>query len=179
MERSQRRPALFGHISALHPPRMANLTLRPSVHRSRSLSRISMLRRRPHAAQWSLGAPVLGVRASAEPLTSTTTRIGVCSLFQKTGNDKSLVDYSAKCALLYAPGSTIPIDIHHRHALTCDLRIPNPAWFRDSTDLFFHFFLSQPGEKHAFIPPRRAYFSTAPLHKQTCAADQAQVRGGR
>ena len=89
--------------------------------------------------------------------------MGVCSLFQKTGNDKSLVDYSAKCALLYAPGSTIPIDIHHRHAPTCDLHIRNPAWFRDSTDLFFHFFLSQPGRKACFYPPRRAYFSTAPL----------------
>ena len=49
--------------------------------------------------------------------------VGVCSLFQKIGNDKSLVDYSAKWALLFAPGHTIPIDIHHRHAPTCDLRI--------------------------------------------------------
>ena len=84
--------------------------------------------------------------------------MGVCSLFQKTGNDKSLVDYSAKCALLYAPGSTIPIDIHHRHAPTCDLHIRNPAWFRDSTDLFFHFFLSQPGRKACFYPPPPGLF---------------------
>ena len=84
--------------------------------------------------------------------------MGVCSLFQKTGNDKSLVDYSAKCALPYAPGSTIPIDVHHRHAPTCDLRIRNPAWFRDSTDLFFHFFLSQPGRKACFYPPPPGLF---------------------
>ena len=84
--------------------------------------------------------------------------MGVCSLFQKTGNDKSLVDYSAKCALLYAPGSTIPIDMHHRHAPTCDLHIRNPAWFRDSTDLFFHFFLSQPGRKACFYPPPPGLF---------------------
>ena len=84
--------------------------------------------------------------------------MGVCSLFQKTGDDKSLVDYSAKCALLYAPGSTIPIDVHHRHAPTCDLHIRNPAWFRDSTDLFFHFFLSQPGRKACFYPPPPGLF---------------------
>ena len=76
--------------------------------------------------------------------------VGVCSPFQKIDHDKSMVDYSAKCAPAFAPAHTIPIDIHHRHALTCDLRIPNPAWFRDSTDLFFHFFLSQPGRKACF-----------------------------
>ena len=92
--------------------------------------------------------------------------MGVCSLFQKTGNDKSLVDYSAKCALLYAPGSTIPIDIHHRHAPTCDLHIRNPAWFRDSADLFFHFFLSQPGRKACFYPPPPGlFFYGAPIYE--------------
>ena len=70
--------------------------------------------------------------------------VGVCSPFQKIDHDKSMVDYSAKCAPAFAPAHTIHIDIHHRHALTCDLRIPNPAWFRDSTDLFFHFFLRPP-----------------------------------
>jgi len=84
--------------------------------------------------------------------------VGVCSLFQKIDHDKSMVDYSAKCAPAFAPAHTIPIDIHHRHALTCDLRIPNPAWFRDSTDLFFHFFLSQPGRKACFYPPPPGLF---------------------
>ena len=79
--------------------------------------------------------------------------MGVCSLFQKIDHDKSMVDYSAKCAPAFAPAHTIPIDIHHRHALTCDLRIPNPAWFRDSTDLFFHFFLSQPDPKSLLLSP--------------------------
>ena len=84
--------------------------------------------------------------------------VGVCSPFQKIDHDKSMVDYSAKCAPAFAPAHTIPIDIHHRHALTCDLRIPNPAWFRDSTDLFFHFFLSQPGRKACFYPPPPGLF---------------------
>ena len=84
--------------------------------------------------------------------------MGVCSLFQKIDHDKSMVDYSAKCAPAFAPAHTIPIDIHHRHALTCDLRIPNPAWFRDSTDLFFHFFLSQPGRKSMLYPPPPGLF---------------------
>ena len=85
--------------------------------------------------------------------------MGVCSLFQKTGNDKSLVDYSAKCALLYAPGSTIPIDIHHRHAPTCDLHIRNPAWFLDTSfDLSFHILKASGPEKHAFIPPAGIFF---------------------
>ena len=84
--------------------------------------------------------------------------VGVCSLFQKIDHDKSMVDYSAKCAPAFAPAHTIPIDIHHRHALTCDLRIPNPAWFRDSTDLFFHFFLSQPDRKACFYPPPPGLF---------------------
>ena len=84
--------------------------------------------------------------------------MGVCSLFQKIDHDKSMVDYSAKCAPAFAPAHTIPIDIHHRHALTCDLRIPNPAWFRDSTDLFFHFFLSQPDRKACFYPPPPGLF---------------------
>ena len=84
--------------------------------------------------------------------------VGVCSPFQKIDHDKSMVDYSAKCAPAFAPAHTIPIDIHHRHALTCDLRIPNPAWFRDSTDLFFHLFLSQPGRKACFYPPPPGLF---------------------
>ena len=84
--------------------------------------------------------------------------VGVCSPFQKIDHDKSMVDYSAKCAPAFAPAHTIPIDIHHRHALTCDLRIPNPAWFRDSTDLFFHFFLSQPDRKACFYPPPPGLF---------------------
>ena len=84
--------------------------------------------------------------------------VGVCSPFQKIDHDTSMVDYSAKCAPAFAPAHTIPIDIHHRHALTCDLRIPNPAWFRDSTDLFFHFFLSQPDRKACFYPPPPGLF---------------------
>ena len=92
--------------------------------------------------------------------------VGVCSLFQKIDHDKSMVDYSAKCAPAFAPAHTIPIDIHHRHALTCDLRIPNPAWFRDSTDLFFHFFLSQPGRKAcSYPPPPGLFFYGAPKTK--------------
>ena len=84
--------------------------------------------------------------------------VGVCSPFQKIDHDTSMVDYSAKCAPAFAPAHTIPIDMHHRHALTCDLRIPNPAWFRDSTDLFFHFFLSQPDRKACFYPPPPGLF---------------------
>ena len=92
--------------------------------------------------------------------------VGVCSPFQKIDHDKSMVDYSAKCAPAFAPAHTIPIDIHHRHALTCDLRIPNPAWFRDSTDLFFHFFLSQPGRKACFYPPPPGlFFYGAPIER--------------
>ena len=106
--------------------------------------------------------------------------MGVCSLFQKTGNDKSLVDYSAKCALLYAPGSTIPIDIHHRHAPTCDLHIRNPAWFRDSTDLFFHFFLSQPGRKACFYPPPPGlFFYGAPTRARASKSQPAKQKTTR
>ena len=98
--------------------------------------------------------------------------VGVCSPFQKIDHDKSMVDYSAKCAPAFAPAHTIPIDIHHRHALTCDLRIPNPAWFRDSTDLFFHFFLSQPGRKACFYPPPPGlFFYGAPITLRACSSD--------
>ena len=99
--------------------------------------------------------------------------VGVCSPFQKIDHDKSMVDYSAKCAPAFAPAHTIPIDIHHRHALTCDLRIPNPAWFRDSTDLFFHFFLSQPGRKACFYPPPPGLFFYGAPTKFLRSADGA------
>ena len=109
--------------------------------------------------------------------------VGVCSLFQKIDHDKSMVDYSAKCAPAFAPAHTIPIDIHHRHALTCDLRIPNPAWFRDSTDLFFHFFLSQPDRKACFYPPPPGlFFYGAPTRRVPGvkrAASTASARSGR
>ena len=84
--------------------------------------------------------------------------VGVALPVPKDRPRQVKVDYSAKCAPAFAPAHTIHIDIHHRHALTCDLRIPNPAWFRDSTDLFFHFFLSQPGRKACFYPPPPGLF---------------------
>jgi len=73
---SQRRPALFGHITASHPPRMANLTLRPPVGTGRWLSTRRRSSMRAHTRRRNgASAPILGVRTSAEPTISTTTRI--------------------------------------------------------------------------------------------------------